>query len=48
MAAVVTAMKSIQDVGGIIGHAVIVTFHIADSVPWWRRWRRLGWMMRLA
>jgi hypothetical protein len=47
VASIVAIMKSIEDVLGIISHTIIVTLHIADPVPWRRRWRRLGRMMRM-
>jgi hypothetical protein len=48
MATIVAIMKSIKDVCGIISDAVIVTLYIADPVPWWGRWRRLGRMFWVA
>jgi hypothetical protein len=49
MTSVVAIMKGIEDVLGIISHTITVALHIADPVPWRRRWRRLGrmkWMAR--
>jgi hypothetical protein len=43
MSTVITRMKGVHDIGGVIGDAIVVTLHVARLRPNWGRWL---WLVR--